>query len=230
MRRNRKFIALAAIAALALSAMAPVVAAKPAAKHNIVQTAAAAGQFKTLTKLLKQAGLAGTLQGKGPFTVFAPTDAAFAKVPKTALAALAKDKAKLRGPALPRRRGQADRRENRHTALDQDAERPIAQGPPQPRHGHDRRSALHQDRHRRLKRRDPRHQQGADPPLTPPLIPQAAASRYGLRAATTRPYDTDRPTDCRGREAARPAPLERWTVGPDRPFGRPISAGRDCKT
>jgi len=90
MRRNRKFIALAAIAALSLTAMAPVVSAKPAAKPNIVQTAAAAGQFNTLTKLLKQAGLAGTLQGKGPFTVFAPTDAAFAKVPKATLAALAK--------------------------------------------------------------------------------------------------------------------------------------------
>ena len=91
MRRNRKFIALAAVAALSLSALAPVVSAKPS-QHNIVQTAVAAGQFKTLTKLVKQAGLAGALQAKGPFTVFAPTDAAFAKVPKATLAALAKDK------------------------------------------------------------------------------------------------------------------------------------------
>jgi uncharacterized surface protein with fasciclin (FAS1) repeats len=100
MRSNRKFIALGAVAALSLSAMAPVVSAKPAAKRNIVQTAVAAGQFKTLTKLVKQAGLAGTLQTKGPFTVFAPTDAAFAKVPKATLAALAKDKAKLRAVLL----------------------------------------------------------------------------------------------------------------------------------
>jgi uncharacterized surface protein with fasciclin (FAS1) repeats len=71
-----------------------------AAKPNIVQTAVAAGQFKTLVKLVKQAGLAGTLQTKGPFTVFAPTDAAFAKVPKSTLAALAKDKAKLRAVLL----------------------------------------------------------------------------------------------------------------------------------
>ena len=99
MRRNRKFIALAALAALSLSAMAPVVAAKPA-KRNIVQTAVAAGQFKTLTKLVKQAGLAGALQAKGPYTVFAPTDAAFAKVPKATLAALAKDKAKLKAVLL----------------------------------------------------------------------------------------------------------------------------------
>jgi len=100
MRRNRKFVALAAVAVLSLSAIAPVVSATPAAKPNIVQTAVAAGQFKTLTKLVKQAGLAGTLQTKGPFTVFAPTDAAFAKVPKSTLAALAKDKAKLRAVLL----------------------------------------------------------------------------------------------------------------------------------
>jgi uncharacterized surface protein with fasciclin (FAS1) repeats len=88
---------------VSLSAIAPVASmasAKPAAKPNIVQTAVAAGQFKTLVKLLKQAGLAGTLQGKGPFTVFAPTDAAFAKVPKATLRALAKDKAKLRAVLL----------------------------------------------------------------------------------------------------------------------------------
>jgi transforming growth factor-beta-induced protein len=67
---------------------------------TIVQTAVAAGSFKTLASLLKKAGLVGTLQGKGPFTVFAPTDAAFAKVPKATLAALAKDKAKLRSVLL----------------------------------------------------------------------------------------------------------------------------------
>lgn len=103
MSLNRKFVALAAVGALSLSAIAPVAAmasAEPAAKPNIVQTAAAAGQFKTLVKLVKQAGLAGALQGKGPFTVFAPTDAAFAKVPKATLKALAKDKAKLRAVLL----------------------------------------------------------------------------------------------------------------------------------
>ena len=65
-------------------------------QKNLVQTAVAAGQFKTLTSLLTKAGLAKTLASKGPFTVFAPTDAAFAKVPKATLAALGKDKAKLR--------------------------------------------------------------------------------------------------------------------------------------
>jgi|SRR5579871_2330353 len=69
-------------------------------EKNIVQTAVAAGQFTTLASLLQKAGLVGTLEGKGPFTVFAPTDAAFAKVPKATLAALAKNKAKLRAVLL----------------------------------------------------------------------------------------------------------------------------------
>ncbi|HTS73326.1 MAG TPA: fasciclin domain-containing protein [Gaiellaceae bacterium] len=56
---------------------------------NIVATAKAAGKFTTLAAVLKKSGLAGTLAKKGPFTVFAPTDAAFAKVPKASLAALA---------------------------------------------------------------------------------------------------------------------------------------------
>ena len=51
----------------------------------------AAGQFKTLASLLTKAGLVKTLQGKGPFTVFAPTDAAFAKVPNATLAKLGAD-------------------------------------------------------------------------------------------------------------------------------------------
>lgn len=103
MMLKHKLVALAAVGALSLSALAPVASmasAKPAAKPNIVQTAVAAGQFKTLVKLVKQAGLAGALQGKGPYTVFAPTDAAFAKVPKSTLAALTKDKAKLRAVLL----------------------------------------------------------------------------------------------------------------------------------
>src|SRR5512142_812393 len=54
---------------------------KPMAKADIVDTAVAAGQFNTLAKALQAAGLVETLQGKGPFTVFAPTDEAFAKLP-----------------------------------------------------------------------------------------------------------------------------------------------------
>jgi uncharacterized surface protein with fasciclin (FAS1) repeats len=69
-------------------------------EKNLVQTAIAAGQFKTLTSLLQKTGLAGTLEGKGPYTVFAPTDAAFAQVPKATLASLATNKAKLRAVLL----------------------------------------------------------------------------------------------------------------------------------
>lgn len=66
-------------------------AAKPAAftgSKNIVETALAAGQFTTLAKALDAAGLADALQGEGPFTVFAPTDAAFSRIPAEKLAAL----------------------------------------------------------------------------------------------------------------------------------------------
>ncbi|MCZ8236733.1 MAG: fasciclin domain-containing protein [Inhella sp.] len=81
----KKFIALAALSLSALAVQA----------KDIVDTAVAAGQFKTLATALQAAGLVDTLKGKGPFTVFAPTDAAFAKIPKAQLDALLADKAKL---------------------------------------------------------------------------------------------------------------------------------------
>ncbi len=90
---------------LALLAVAAVVAfaaptAAQAQDKDIVETAVAAGSFKTLAKLLGDAGLVETLKGPGPFTVFAPTDEAFAKVPAATLEALAKDKAKLKNVLL----------------------------------------------------------------------------------------------------------------------------------
>jgi uncharacterized surface protein with fasciclin (FAS1) repeats len=57
---------------------------------NIVETAVAAGSFKTLARLLEQADLVGALTGEGPFTVFAPTDEAFAKLPKETVESLLK--------------------------------------------------------------------------------------------------------------------------------------------
>jgi uncharacterized surface protein with fasciclin (FAS1) repeats len=63
---------------------------------NIVDTAIAAGNFKTLVAGMKAAGLTDTLSGKGPFTIFAPTDEAFKKLPTGALDALLKDTAKLK--------------------------------------------------------------------------------------------------------------------------------------
>jgi uncharacterized surface protein with fasciclin (FAS1) repeats len=86
-------------AALAFVA-APALAgnyAKDGASKDIVDTAVAAGDFKTLAAALQAAGLVDTLKGKGPFTVFAPTDAAFAKLPAGTVESLLKpeNKAKL---------------------------------------------------------------------------------------------------------------------------------------
>jgi len=78
-----------------LAAACLALAAFGAQAKDIVDTAVAAGDFKTLAAALNQAGLVQTLKGNGPFTVFAPTDAAFAKVPKADLDALLADKAKL---------------------------------------------------------------------------------------------------------------------------------------
>ena len=68
-------------------------------KKDIVDTAVGAGSFKTLVAAVKAAGLVDTLKGKGPFTVFAPTDEAFAKLPKGTVESLLKpeNKAKLQG-------------------------------------------------------------------------------------------------------------------------------------
>src|ERR1700676_3489253 len=63
---------------------------------NIVDTAIAAGKFTTLVAGIKASGLTDTLTGKGPFTVFAPTDEAFKKLPPGALEALRKDSAKFK--------------------------------------------------------------------------------------------------------------------------------------
>jgi uncharacterized surface protein with fasciclin (FAS1) repeats len=70
-------------------------ASTSAARADIVDTAVSAGQFNTLAKALTEAGLIETLKGPGPFTVFAPTDAAFAKIPADQLNALLADKQKL---------------------------------------------------------------------------------------------------------------------------------------
>jgi len=73
----------------------PLPVLEAAAMKNIVETAIEAGSFKTLVKAVQEAGLVQTLSGPGPFTVFAPTDEAFAKLPAGTLDGLLKDKAKL---------------------------------------------------------------------------------------------------------------------------------------
>jgi uncharacterized surface protein with fasciclin (FAS1) repeats len=79
-----------------LIAAAPLAARAQMAEKDIVETAVAAGSFKTLATALGAAGLVETLKGAGPFTVFAPTDEAFAKIPKATLDALLKDKEALK--------------------------------------------------------------------------------------------------------------------------------------
>src|SRR4051812_9575547 len=85
-----KSFALGTLAAVALT-VAPVIATPAAAQtKDIVDTAVAAGSFKTLAAALQAAGLVDTLKSAGPFTVFAPTDEAFAKLPAGAVESLLK--------------------------------------------------------------------------------------------------------------------------------------------
>ena len=69
--------------------------AKQQHAHNLVEVANEAGTFQTLLQAAKAAGLVDTLTGAGPYTVFAPTDEAFAKLPKGTVESLLKDKEKL---------------------------------------------------------------------------------------------------------------------------------------
>jgi uncharacterized surface protein with fasciclin (FAS1) repeats len=81
---------------MAAVAMVATVSGAPAARAaDIVDTAVAAGSFTTLVTAVKAAGLVKTLKGKGPYTVFAPNDAAFAKLPPGTVEQLLKNKAKL---------------------------------------------------------------------------------------------------------------------------------------
>jgi uncharacterized surface protein with fasciclin (FAS1) repeats len=82
---KKSLLALALGFGMSMSAMA----------QDIVDVAVKAGSFKTLVAAVQAAGLVDTLKGPGPFTVFAPTDEAFAKIPKATLDALLKDKAAL---------------------------------------------------------------------------------------------------------------------------------------
>lgn len=95
--KNNRILTVAALILSTLTLPLTQAAEKPAAKDDIVAVAASAGSFKTLVTAIKAAGLVETLQGKGPFTVFAPTDEAFAKLPEGTVADLLKpeNKAKL---------------------------------------------------------------------------------------------------------------------------------------
>jgi uncharacterized surface protein with fasciclin (FAS1) repeats len=92
MKKNIFGITILSVAIIAFGALH--LNAKMAEK-NIVETAVAAGSFNTLVTAVKEAGLVETLSGPGPFTVFAPTDDAFKKLPAGTISALLQDKEKL---------------------------------------------------------------------------------------------------------------------------------------
>jgi uncharacterized surface protein with fasciclin (FAS1) repeats len=100
LKNTARWIAAMTCAAVLLAAT--VVVAQPTADKDIVDTAVAAGSFKTLAAALQAAGLIETLKGSGPFTVFAPTDEAFAKLPAGTVENLLKpeNKEKLRAILL----------------------------------------------------------------------------------------------------------------------------------
>jgi uncharacterized surface protein with fasciclin (FAS1) repeats len=100
--RQFRLALVAAAAAIGMLAAPLALAGAHGAKKDIVDTAVAAGSFKTLAAALTAADLVGALKGAGPFTVFAPTDEAFAKLPAGTLDSLLKpeNKEKLKGILL----------------------------------------------------------------------------------------------------------------------------------
>ncbi|MBC8085982.1 MAG: fasciclin domain-containing protein [Phycisphaerae bacterium] len=92
---SKAAFSFAAVATLLLSSSSQAQMSAPHTDKTIVDVAVEAGTFKTLVAALKAADLVTALQGKGPFTVFAPSDAAFAKLPAGTVDALLKDPAKL---------------------------------------------------------------------------------------------------------------------------------------
>ena len=97
----KKLVSLLVVVSALVASTAATAPAQPSqSSRDIVKTAATAGQFKTLARLVTRAGLVGALEKPGPYTVFAPTDAAFAKVPKKTLDSLLADKAKLKAVLL----------------------------------------------------------------------------------------------------------------------------------
>ena len=143
-------------------------------KKDIVDTAVGAGSFKTLVAAVKAAGLVDTLKGEGPFTVLAPTDEAFAKLPAGTVESLLKPENKdklvaiLTYHVIPGKAMAAD-----VVKLDGKAVKTVqgehGQGRRQGRHRHGQQRQGHQDRHRMHQRRHPRHRH-RDPPLVRPLM------------------------------------------------------------
>jgi len=92
---TRTRFSIVAVLALTLAAGGALFAAPAPSDENIVEIAVGAGNFETLVAAVQAAGLVETLSGEGPFTVFAPTDEAFAKLPAGTIEALLADKEQL---------------------------------------------------------------------------------------------------------------------------------------
>ena len=126
--------------------------------HDIVDTAVAAGSFKTLAAAVTAAGLVPTLKGAGPFTVFAPTDEAFAKLPAGTVEALLKDIEIDRDLDVPRRRRQSHGRRcgDHERQIGQDRERCRSEDQHDRRREAQRYRQRGEDRHRMHEWCDPR--------------------------------------------------------------------------
>ena len=220
MRQIRTIISISAVTAVALWAAIPGAAAADHARHptqTIVETAASAGKFKTLTTLLKRAGLVKALEGKGPYTVFAPTDTAFAKVPKATLARLARNRAALRSVLLfhvAKGRLTAAKVTKRHSVTTLNGQRlAIRVRGANVFVGGARVVTARRDH---VERRHPRHQQGPDPPLAPARL--SVARRGSPRRATsaTHPdyWQSGKAVRLVGYQSWEEAAAATWITGP----------------
>ena len=158
-----KLIAVLALFAVVLSVAAGTATARTREDANIVQTAVAAGQFKTLTKLLTRAGLVGTLQEAGPYRV-RPDGCGLQEGAKEDAERVAAEQGEAEGSvAVSRRVGEGDRGRRRKAVNSEDAERKERAHPDV---GHERLRELgkgHEGRCDGVERRHPRHQPRTDP-------------------------------------------------------------------
>ena len=160
-------------------------------QRNLVQTAAASGQFDRLATLLSKAGLAKTLQQKGPYTVFAPTDAALREGTEGDRRRVAREQGEAPGgSAVPRRRGKGHCGSGDPAVLRRDGERQERSDPRvrlerirEPLEGHEARCDG-------VERRDPRDQPGPDPAAV--AMPDGALVRARASAPSRGSWMTGR--------------------------------------
>ncbi len=158
---------------------------------DIVQTAQAAGGFTTLLAAVEAAGLVETLKGDGPFTVFAPTDEAFADLPAGTLEALVgRHRRPDSDPPLPRGSGAGDCRPGDRTGVSPNRRRLCDHDPSRGRQGvHKRRRGRHH-RHPHVQRGNPRHRSGDPSCLIASPPGRKAEGRTRFRPGPTLPTNS----------------------------------------